>query len=76
MVWFWWARGNSNIGIKMTYNEFLKEMDEVVMGIGDVADRLEVSIDEIKGWKDLESVPQKAIDLIKFERENMIDDEV
>ena len=76
MVWFWWGRGNSNIGIKMTYNEFLKEMDEVVMGIGDVADRLEVSIDEIKGWKDLESVPQKAIDLIKFERENMIDDEV
>lgn len=58
----------------MDYETFLKEIDKVVMGIGDVADRLDISIDEVKSWKHLDSVPEEAIDIIEFEKENMIDE--
>lgn len=59
----------------MNYNQFLKEIDKVVMGIGDVADRLGITIEEVKSWKQLKSVPQEAIDLIEFERENIIEED-
>lgn len=59
----------------MKYSDFLEAIDEVVMGIGDVADRLNISIEEVKSWKQLTSVPQEAIDLIEFERENIIEED-
>jgi len=58
----------------MKYSDFLKAIDEVVMGIGDVADRLNISIEEVKSWEKLQSVPKEAIDLLKFERDNMINE--
>jgi hypothetical protein len=60
--------------LHMNYKEFLQEIDKVVMGIGDVADRLDISIDEVKSWKFRNNVPQEAVDLINFEKENMIDE--
>ena len=56
----------------MDYQTFIEAMDELAMGIGDIADRLEISIEEIKKWESLESVPQEAIDLYEFEKENQI----
>tara|TARA_Y100000768_G_scaffold30536_1_gene20193 strand:+ start:149 stop:328 length:180 start_codon:yes stop_codon:yes gene_type:complete len=56
----------------MDYKTFIEAMDELAMGIGDIADRLEISIEEIKKWESLESVPQEAIDLYEFEKENQI----
>lgn len=56
----------------MKYSDFIEAIDEVVMGIGDVADRLNISIEEVKSWEKLTSVPQEAIDLLEFERDNMI----
>lgn len=59
----------------MKYSDFLKAIDDVVMGIGDVADRLNISIEEVKSWEKLASVPQEAIDLLEFERDNMINED-
>ena len=56
----------------MDYKTFIEAMDELAMGIGDIADRLEISIEEIKKWESLESVQQEAIDLYEFEKENQI----
>ena len=56
----------------MDYQTFIEAMDELAMGIGDIADRLEISIEEIKKWESLESVPQEAIDLYEFEKGNQI----
>ena len=56
----------------MKYSDFIEAIDEVVMGIGDVADRLNISIEEVKSWEKLTSVPQEALDLLEFERDNMI----
>lgn len=56
----------------MKYKDYIKKMDDLVMGIGDIADRLEISIDEVKSWEQLDSVPQEAIDLYEFEFDNRI----
>ena len=56
----------------MKYSDFIEAIDEVVMGIGDVADRLNISIEEVKSWEKLTSVPQEALDLLEFERDNII----
>jgi DNA-binding transcriptional regulator YiaG len=58
----------------MKYKDYIQKMDDLVMGIGDIADRLEITIDEVKSWEQLDSVPQEAIDLYEFELENKIDD--
>ena len=55
----------------MDYKTFIEAMDELDMGIGDIADRLEISIEEIKKWESLESVPQEAIELYEFENDNV-----
>ena len=47
-------------------------MDDVCMGIGDIADRLEITIEEVESWKNLKYVPKKAVDLLAFEQENAI----
>ena len=60
---------------KFTYDEFIEEMDDVCMGIGDIADRLEITIEEVKSWKNLKYVPKKAVDLLAFEQENAIIDD-
>jgi len=60
---------------KFTYDEFIEEMDDVCMGIGDIADRLEITIEEVESWKNLKYVPKKAVDLLAFEQENAIIDE-
>jgi len=56
----------------MKYKDYIKKMDDLVMGIGDIADRLEISVDEVKSWEQLDSVPQEAIDLYEFEFDNRI----
>ena len=58
----------------MDYKTFIEAMDELGMGIGDIADRLEISIEEIKKWESLESVPQEAIELYEFENDNVFSD--
>ena len=35
-------------------------MDNLVMGIGDIADRLGISVEDVKKWEKLKSVPQEA----------------
>ena len=57
---------------KFTYDEFIEEMEDVCMDIGDIADRLEITIDEVESWKNLKYVPKKAVDLLAFEQENAI----
>ena len=47
-------------------------MDNLAMGIGDIADQLEISIEDVQKWETLDSVPQEAIDLYEFEKENQI----
>ena len=42
------------------------------MGIGDIADQLGISIEDVQKWETLDSVPQEAIDLYEFEKENQI----
>ena len=44
----------------MKYKEFLKSMEEAVMEIGNVADRLGISIDEVKSWEKIKKL------IIKF----------
>ncbi|MDA0870877.1 MAG: hypothetical protein O3B39_04265 [Proteobacteria bacterium] len=56
----------------MKYKKFIKEMDNLVMGIGDIADRLGISVEDVKKWEKLKSVPQEAIDLYEMEKENQI----
>ena len=59
---------------KFTYDEFIEEMEDVAMDVGDIADRLEITIDEVKSWKNLKYVPKEAVDLLAFEQENAIDE--
>jgi len=49
-------------------------MEDVAMDIGDIADRLEITIEEVESWKNLKYVPKEAVDLLAFEQENAIDD--
>ena len=36
---------------KFTYDEFIEEMEDVAMDIGDIADRLEITIEEAASCK-------------------------
>ena len=56
----------------MDYKSFISAMDDLAMGIGDIADQLGISIEDIQKWETLDSVPQEAIDLYEFEKENQI----
>ena len=56
----------------MDYKSFISAMDDLAMGIGDIADQLEISIEDVQKWETLDSVPQEAIDLYEFEKENQI----
>ena len=56
----------------MDYKTFIEAMDDLAMGIGDIADRLEITVEEVQKWDSLESVPQEAIDLYEMEQENQI----
>ena len=56
----------------MDYKTFIEAMDDLAMGIGDIADRLEITVEEVQKWEALESVPQEAIDLYEMEQENQI----
>lgn len=56
----------------MDYKSFISAMDELAMGIGDIADQLGISIEDVQKWETLDSVPQEAIDLYEFEKENQI----
>ncbi|MDC3223228.1 hypothetical protein OA854_01075 [Pelagibacteraceae bacterium] len=56
----------------MDYKSFISAMDDLAMGIGDIADQLGISIEDVQKWETLESVPQEAIDLYEFEKENQI----
>tara|TARA_Y100000996_G_C22512973_1_gene639204 strand:- start:727 stop:906 length:180 start_codon:yes stop_codon:yes gene_type:complete len=56
----------------MDYKSFISAMDDLAMGIGDIADQLGISIEDVKKWETLDSVPQEAIDLYEFEKENQI----
>lgn len=56
----------------MNYKKFIKEMDNLAMGIGDIADRLGISVEDVKKWEKLKSVPKEAIDLYEMEKENQI----
>jgi len=62
----------ANYQSKFTYDEFIEEMEDVCMGIGDIADRLEITIEDVKSWKKLKYVPKEAVDLLAFEQENAI----
>ena len=62
----------TNYQSKFTYDEFIEEMEDVCMGIGDIADRLEITIEDVKSWKKLKYVPKEAVDLLAFEQENAI----
>ena len=50
----------------MDYKTFIEAMDDLAMGIGDIADRLEITVEEVQKWESLESVPQEAIDLLSL----------
>ena len=56
----------------MDYKPFIEGMDDLAMGIGDIADRLEITLEEVQKWESLEAVPQEAIDLYEMEQENQI----
>lgn len=56
----------------MDYKSFISAMDDLAMGIGDIADQLGISIEDVQKWESLDSVPQEAIDLYEFEKENQI----
>lgn len=56
----------------MNYKKFIKEMDNLMMGIGDIADRLGISVEDVKNWEKLKSVPKEAIELYEMEKENQI----
>ena len=56
----------------MDYKTFIEAMDDLAMGIGDIADRLEITVEEVQKWESLEAVPQEAIDLYEMEQENQI----
>ena len=56
----------------MDYKSFISAMDDLAMGIGDIADQLGISIEDVQKWETLDSVPQEAIDLYEFEKENHI----
>ena len=56
----------------MDYKSFISAMDDLAMGIGDIADQLGISIEDVQKWETLDSVPQEAIDLYEFELENQI----
>ena len=56
----------------MDYKSFISAMDDLAMGIGDIADQLGISIEDLQKWETLDSVPQEAIDLYEFEKENQI----
>jgi|TARA_Y100000992_G_scaffold42433_1_gene24122 DNA-binding transcriptional regulator YiaG len=56
----------------MDYKSFISAMDDLAMGIGDIADQLGISIEDVQKWETLDSVPQEAIDLYEFEKENQI----
>ena len=56
----------------MDYKTFIEAMDDLAMGIGDIADRLEITVEEVQKLESLESVPQEAIDLYEMEQENQI----
>ena len=62
----------ANYQSKFTYDEFIEEMEDVCMGIGDIADRLGITIEQVKSWKKLKYVPKEAVDLLAFEQENAI----
>ena len=62
----------ANYQSKFTYDEFIEEMEDVCMGIGDIADRLDITIEDVKSWKKLKYVPKEAVDLLAFEQENAI----
>jgi len=56
----------------MDYKSFISAMDDLAMGIGDIADQLGISIEDVQKWETLDSVPQEAIDLYELEKENQI----
>jgi len=56
----------------MDYKSFISAMDDLAIGIGDIADQLGISIEDVQKWETLDSVPQEAIDLYEFEKENQI----
>ena len=56
----------------MDYKSFISAMEDLAMGIGDIADQLGISIEDVQKWETLDSVPQEAIDLYEFEKENQI----
>ena len=56
----------------MNYKTFIEAIDNLAMGIGDIADQLEISIEDVQKWETLDSVPQEAIDLYELEKENQI----
>ena len=56
----------------MDFKSFISAMDDLAMGIGDIADQLGISIEDVQKWETLDSVPQEAIDLYEFEKENQI----
>ena len=38
----------------MDYKTFIEAMDDLAMGIGDIADRLEITVEEVQKWESLE----------------------
>ena len=56
----------------MDYKSFISAMDDLAMGIGDIADQLGISIEDVQKWETLDSVPQEAIDLYDFVIDNQI----
>ena len=34
----------------MDYKTFIEAMDDLAMGIGDIADRLEITVEEVQKW--------------------------
>ena len=51
----------------MDYKTFIEAMDDLAMGIGDIADRLEITVEEVQNGI-FGSVPQEAIDLARWKK--------
>ena len=52
----------------MNYDEFLESLEELGFDLETASEGLDVEIKEIKSWKNLEEIPQKAIEWLNSEK--------
>ena len=52
----------------MNYDEFLESLEELDFDLETASEGLDVEIKEIKSWKNLEEIPQKAVEWLNSEK--------